>query len=621
MMESEEDENEKEVQEVKKEVKMSTVYLELFPTAVTEEKLEEARQRKISRIFGPAKTLQHVTNPNKVGTFEGILQNKIDEHCNKGEQYFSRRDWENAVICYTKALNLNHNKVELYEKKAEALLQLCDFQSAALHFQKAYIVSSHQEDIGHRFAFVFHLQGQCLYEQSAYLDALESFTRATELQPQNKLYRMRSIACLAALKKYNDCLQMINEEVAQERKNPDLFVLRARLYQCFGKVTFCFHNLQDALELDPEHSEALFMLEHLKKEAQKSKEHAVSKAVKGNLKGALVKINKAIDHNPLQADYFLFRAVELSKEEDGSEICVEAQKQVLLTYNDFAVHCYDKGFYEEAVLLLNKAITGEKNEKGLYVNRGDCFLKLGELNFAMADYQQALELQPLDPSLQKRAAWLYNEMGLQEFRESRYSQAEAYFSQAIENNPRELKYYIHRAKARLFLQETLGAKEDFITAFLLDPTREEIHSLSNSLFPGESIQSALDSKIGELAKALLDQRLKACPIFEASANHRSSESEGSSPPKDVYIQNDELEAPEEEKRNQEIAAEEKRMSEKIAICRKKSNMVNKELKAARLNTSLEPTTVRLDPCPCPLEKEYSEEPYRWRKFSQGIGHF
>uniref|UniRef100_A0A670KL61 Uncharacterized protein n=1 Tax=Podarcis muralis TaxID=64176 RepID=A0A670KL61_PODMU len=384
-------------------------------------------------------------------------------------------------------------QVELYEKKAEALLQLCDFQSAALHLQKAYIVSSHQEDIGCRFAFVFHLQGQCLYEQSAYLDALESFTRASELQPQNKLYRMRSIACLAALKKYNDCLQMVNEEVAQERTNPDLFVLRARLYQCFGKVTFCFHNLQDALELDPEHSEALLMLERLRKEAQKFKEQAVSKAVKGNLKAALLKINRAIEHNPLQADYFLFRgnilrrlrdfdaaigdylrAVELSREEDGSEVCVEAQKQVLLTYNDFAVHCYDKGFYEEAVLLLNKAITGEKNEKGLYVNRGDCFLKLGELNFAMADYQQALDLQPFDPSLQKRSAWLYDEMGLQEFRESRYPQAEAYFSQAIENNPRELKYYMHRAKTRLFLQETMGAKEDLITAFLLDPTREEV---------------------------------------------------------------------------------------------------------------------------------------------------
>jgi len=29
-----------------------------------------------------------------------------------------------------------------------------------------------------------------------------------------------------------------------------------------------------------------------------------------------------------------------------------------------------QGFYEEAVILLNKAIKGEKKEKGLYVNRG-----------------------------------------------------------------------------------------------------------------------------------------------------------------------------------------------------------------------------------------------------------
>jgi len=29
-----------------------------------------------------------------------------------------------------------------------------------------------------------------------------------------------------------------------------------------------------------------------------------------------------------------------------------------------------KGFYDEAVVLLNKAIKGEKKEKGLYINRG-----------------------------------------------------------------------------------------------------------------------------------------------------------------------------------------------------------------------------------------------------------
>lgn len=39
-----------------------------------------------------------------------------------------------------------------------------------------------------------------------------------------------------------------------------------------------------------------------------------------------------------------------------------------------------KGFYDEAVVLLNKAIKGEKNEKGLYINRGGICLKKNVTN-------------------------------------------------------------------------------------------------------------------------------------------------------------------------------------------------------------------------------------------------
>lgn len=48
----------------------------------------------------------------------------------------------------------------------------------------------------------------------------------------------------------------------------------------------------------------------------------------------------------------------------------QAQRQLLLAYNDFAVHCYTQGAYQEAVLLLNKALREEQGEKGLYINRG-----------------------------------------------------------------------------------------------------------------------------------------------------------------------------------------------------------------------------------------------------------
>ena len=66
-------------------------------------------------------------------------------------------------------------------------------------------------------------------------------------------------------------------------------------------------------------------------------------------------------------------AVELAGRLVPIESCVvhqAAQRQLLLTYNDFAVDCLTRGFVDEALLLLNRAIRLEKNEYSLYLNRG-----------------------------------------------------------------------------------------------------------------------------------------------------------------------------------------------------------------------------------------------------------
>lgn len=56
--------------------------------------------------------------------------------------------------------------------------------------------------------------------------------------------------------------------------------------------------------------------------------------------------------------------------ESQEDMVRQAQRQLLLAYNDFAVHCYTQGAYQEGVLLLNKALRDEQQEKGLYINRG-----------------------------------------------------------------------------------------------------------------------------------------------------------------------------------------------------------------------------------------------------------
>ena len=79
--------------------------------------------------------------------------------------------------------------------------------------------------------------------------------------------------------------------------------------------------------------------------------------------------------------------------------------------------CFKKACYEEATDLLSKAIAQEKGEKGFYINRGDCFFKLGDFDFAMADYEQALELDEQDQSVRTRMAAIHYELGLQHYQE------------------------------------------------------------------------------------------------------------------------------------------------------------------------------------------------------------
>ncbi|KAL0192770.1 hypothetical protein M9458_011066, partial [Cirrhinus mrigala] len=46
------------------------------------------------------------------------------------------------------------------------------------------------------------------------------------------------------------------------------------------------------------------------------------------------------------------------KSEDLEE---KAQTQLILTYNDFAIQCFSRGLYSEAIMLLNKAIEKQRD--------------------------------------------------------------------------------------------------------------------------------------------------------------------------------------------------------------------------------------------------------------------
>nr|XP_025969562.1 tetratricopeptide repeat protein 16 [Dromaius novaehollandiae] len=452
---------------------------ELFPTAVPEEQVQEGWERSLEKIFRPGQCLRSIEGPREASYLPVIVRDRMQEHWQKGLDFSSRGQWEEAVTCYSKAINLDPQR------------------------------------------------GRCLLDQELYCEALEAFTRAAELQPHCRVFRQRSIVCLAALNKFPECLQTVNRDLEEDGSNPDLYVLRASFYARFGQLALCHQDIQRALELEPRHGAAQALKQRLLKRSQEAKAEAVTKALCGDLRGALLKISFAIENDPLAADFFILRGTFLRRLKNFSAACEdfararelgaeggpeaqEAWRQLVLTYNDCAVRCYALGLFDEAVRLLGEALRDEKREKGLYVNRGDCFLRLGELAYALADYQQALELSPGDWGVRRRIAVVLHEQGQQDLAARRYQQAEARFSAAIKYDPHKPLYYLCRARTRVCRGRVESAKEDVALSLWLDPTDSEVLSLAHYLFPRKTIQAVLRSETGRLAKETLEKKL-LCP--------------------------------------------------------------------------------------------------------------
>ncbi|XP_076126777.1 tetratricopeptide repeat protein 16-like isoform X1 [Alosa pseudoharengus] len=493
------------------------------------------------RIFGSSNIFRIIgTKPDRPDLRgDLIIKNKVKSLYDSGLEAMSKSLFETAVNCFNKAISLQPNQICLYVDMGEAYLQLCDFQSAIHTYRQAYYLDPEDKSIAHRLAFIYYLQGQCLYDNGMFVKALESFSKAAEMKPNFRSYQFRSLACLTALGRYSDSLKLVSKWLEVDEPTADLFVLKARLHQQLNQVSLCYHSLKSALQLNSTCPEARGLMQQLKESGQLVRQLAVNKAVEGDLQDALVRINNGIQYSPEEASYYLFRgtlqrrlkdftaaiedlvlAIELSesvradalgeRQEGSEELRDEAHAQLVLTYNDFAVHCFSRGFYQEAAMLLSRAIEDQREESGLFINRGDCFFKQGDLTFALADYQQAEELDPYNEAIWARLAVVHNTFGLQRQKDRKYQEAAKQFSFAVKYNPGVSQYYENRAKAHYKGQKLDLAKDDAVCTRILDPNNQQVEPLLLSLFPGCSLSNILSSEMAQALRSQLTDSINAC---------------------------------------------------------------------------------------------------------------
>ncbi|MFN3315222.1 MAG: tetratricopeptide repeat protein [Raineya sp.] len=146
--------------------------------------------------------------------------------------------------------------------------------------------------------------------------------------------------------------------------------------------------------------------------------------------------------------------------------------------------------FEEAILLLNKAI--EKNEKNAdaFNARGVALFELGKYNDAMLDYQQAIQLNPQNYKPYFNRAELYRSLKQRE-------DALKDYEQAIKLAPDVADLYLNRGVLFYEKEKIEEAIADFKKAVQLAPNNKNAFlNLGNILFEkgsDEALREALDA--------------------------------------------------------------------------------------------------------------------------------
>ena len=125
------------------------------------------------------------TQPIEVIRSEGIQISRkellLKEHILKGNEYYYKKEYNNAIQCYDKALEIDANYADAWYNKGAVLGDLLKHNEAIQCFDKAIEIDPNN-------AYAWSNKGLALSNLRKYDDAIQCFDKALEIDPNNDLF-------------------------------------------------------------------------------------------------------------------------------------------------------------------------------------------------------------------------------------------------------------------------------------------------------------------------------------------------------------------------------------------------------------------------------------------------
>jgi tetratricopeptide (TPR) repeat protein len=345
------------------------------------------------------------------------------------------KDYENAIVYYDKAIEINPKYGDAYNHKGYALSALGRKEEAIACCEKVI-------EIDPEYTYAYFNKGIALSDLGRKEEAIASYDKAIEIDPQfanayyNKgitLYdigrKEEAIAC------YDKAIEIDPQfAMAYNNKGNPLLALgrKEEAIACYDK----------AIEIDPQFAMAY-----------NNKGHVLSAI--GRKEEAIACYDKAIEIDPKDADAYNHKGYALSylgrKEEAIAcyDKAIEIDPKDANAYNNKGLILYDLGRSEEAITRYDKAIEITPKYADAYLNKGNALLALGRKEEAIACYDNAIEIDP-------QFAMAYNNKGIALSDLDRMEEAIASYDKALAIDPN----YSYALNGKAFALAELDKNEE-----------------------------------------------------------------------------------------------------------------------------------------------------------------
>lgn len=366
---------------------------------------------------------------------------------------FSIRKFETAIDDFNKALDLGLNKKfdKFYLYRGVAKYHCGRYIEAIEDFTRAINIDPNNE-------FFFSWRGRAKYYHQQYDEAIEDFSKVIALnesgfystgyenrmKPDGEDYYWRGLSEYE-LKKHEEALEDLNKAISFNDKEAKFYNLRGLIQQELNLYKDLFPDYNKAIELEPNESTYYY-------------NRAQAKISQNLNKEAIEDLDAAIKLAPDNVNYYFSRG---------------KNKNTLK-------------LYDEAIKDYTKAIEIEPKNYMLYHYLGIAKFKLNLFEDALKAFNTVIELYSGFPKG-------YYNRGLSEFELNLFEEAVKDFDKAIQLTPDEPIFYYWRGHANYKLQQYNEVISDYIKSLELNlDDKELIENIKKDI---EEIIDIIENKI------------------------------------------------------------------------------------------------------------------------------